>query len=105
MQTYIEQDCTIEHNGHKFTSGGAVVTDSHIVGYLRGPDSRVGDRGEFVSWRGEKLGTYVIISRWRVNNSWQSTHRIAARVFINGVVYSGRGFGSGMLFRGKRVKN
>lgn len=26
MTTYIEQDCTIEHEGRKFESGGAVVT-------------------------------------------------------------------------------
>ena len=99
---YVEKNCTIEHNGRKFTAGGAVVTPEHLVGYLGKPRA---DGSRFLeNWHGKWLGTCWITSTWRTSRSFTSgtMHQVHARV--NGVTYTGRSAGEGMLFRGRRVK-
>ena len=55
MNTYIEQDCTFEHEGRKFTSGGAVVADDVLIAYP-------GDHGMLNDWHGKPLGTWRTLS-------------------------------------------
>ena len=31
---FIEENCTFVHKGRSFTSGGAVITENHLVAYL-----------------------------------------------------------------------
>jgi len=110
---YVEQDCTIQHEGKKFTSGGAVVTPDYIVGYVGKP---IGDgmgcdrcgktsRRYLTDWHGKVIGTCFISSTWRTPNSFTSSvmHQIYAKV--DGVDYTGRGQGEGMIFKGKRCKS
>lgn len=100
---YIETDCIIGHEGRKFESGGAVVTDDRVIGYLKGGERR-GDRGIVTDWHGNQLGTYVVTSRWSTPNSFLSSTRIAVSMQINGKLYYGRSAGSGMSVTGKIYK-
>ncbi len=92
VATYVEQDCTIE--GRAYTAGGAIVTDQFIIGYpAKG--------GILTDWHGAELGTWRSVASWRVHSFIGSTmHQIEARV--DGVTYTGRGFGEGMIYKGKR---
>lgn len=93
---YVELDCAITHEGRTFESGGAYLGGDRLVGYL-------GNGGEFTNWHGDVLGTYRITSSWRIPNSWQSDSMKQVEVDLdNGVVFTGRSMGVGMLFRGKR---
>jgi hypothetical protein len=92
--TYIERDCAIEHEGRKFESGGAVVTEQWIVAYP-------GKNGVLGDWHGNPLGTWRVLSSWRVN-SWIGSTMYSIEARVNGVRYVGRGFGEGMSLRAKR---
>ena len=96
MNNYIEKDCVFTHEGKSFESGGALVTDKHLIAY----PSKDGDLHD---WHGNKIGTYRVISERRVN-SWQGTHYYYMRATVNGKRYSLRGFGEGMVATGKRIK-
>jgi hypothetical protein len=97
MQTpYIEKDCTIEHNGQTFEASGSVVTDDRIVAYL-GADNVLTD------WHGKALGKYRITSTWGINSALSSTMS-QVEATVNGVKYTGRSMGLGMVYNGKRKK-
>jgi len=102
MQTYIEQDCTITHNGHNYTSGGAVVTPAYAVGYLKfdGPEW-LGSTGTLTNWHGERLATARIVAKWPTPRSFMSSHMLQVECCIDGVWFTGRSAGSGMIWRGK----
>ena len=100
---YVERDCTIEHEGRKFESGGAIVTDQYIFAYPR-KDGVLGD------WHGNPIGTYTVISSREAIffgvRSWQGSRYYYMRAILNdGSVYSLRGFGNGCIARGKRIKS
>lgn len=102
MNPFIEQDCTIEHEGRKFTAGGAVVTDDYLVAYP-------GDAGVLNDWHGNAIGTWrVISSRPAVffgHRSWiGSTYYYMRATLTDGRTYSLRGFGKGMSATGRRLK-
>lgn len=91
---YIEADCIFRHDGRDFEAGGAVVLPDSIIAYP-GPD------GVLQDWHGNVLGT------WRATSSWPVRSYIGSRMYqiearVAGVVYTGRGFGVGMIYRGKR---
>lgn len=94
---YVETDCTIEHNGKQFTSGGAVVSEEYLIAYLA-------KNGVLTDWHGNKLGTYRIVSTWETPASYVSSTMHAVHATVNGVLYKGRSAGVGMIFRGKRPK-
>lgn len=91
---YVEQDCTVIHNGSKFSSGGAVVTPDHVIAY---PDKH----GNLTDWHGNKIGTCRSVASWRVE-SFLGTHMHQIEATVNGIIYTGRGFGAGMIYKGKR---
>ena len=96
----IEQDCTVKHEGLEFTAGGAVVTDGYLVAYP-------GDAGALNDWHGRQIGTYRVISTRPAvffgRRSWQGSTYYFMRGTVDGVTYSLRGFGRGMIARGKRI--
>jgi hypothetical protein len=92
--SYIESDCTIEHEGRKFTSGGAVVTDKFITAYL-------GKDGILTDWHGKEIGVYRILSSWPIR-SYISNRMYSVECFVYGVRYVGRGCGVGMSINAKR---
>lgn len=53
--------------------------------------------GDFQS---NPIGTWRSVSAWRVN-SWIGTHMHQIEAVIDGVTYTGRGFGEGMALTGK----
>lgn len=95
MQTYIETNCTIEHKGQQFESGGAVVTEQYVVAYLA-------KDGVITDWHGEPLGTYNILSTWKTPRSYVSSTMHSVECFIQGTRYTGRSAGEGMSIRAKR---
>src|SRR5258705_7219839 len=50
QQPYVEQDCTVEHDGKSFTAGGAVVTDEWLIAYPK-------SGGVLGDWHGHAIGT------------------------------------------------
>ena len=94
---YIETDCTIEHEGRKFTSGGAIVTPERIIAYL-------GKAGTLTDWHGQQIGTYRITSTWCTPRSWFSSTVSQVHAHVDGVNYTGRSAGEGCVFAGKRRK-
>lgn len=97
---YIETDCTIEHDGIKFTAGGAVVTDSHLVAYPK-------EGGILQDWHGKEIGRWYEVSSRRAiffgYESWQGDRYYYMRARVDGKTYSLRGFGAGMVAMGKRI--
>lgn len=94
ITSYVEQDCSIEHDGRTFVAGGAVVTEQWLITYPAA-------NGILKDWHGHPLGTWRVLSSWRVRSYiGDQMHSIECRV--NGVRYVGRGFGEGMSLRAKR---
>ena len=91
---YVETDCTIEHEGRTFEAGGAIVTPDRILAYP-------GEGGVLTDWHGRQLGTWREVARWRVH-SWIGSHMCQIEARVDGVTYTGRGFGVGCIYRGKR---
>lgn len=98
---YIETDCIIEHNGKKFESGGAVVAGNYLIAYPA-------DNGELKDWHGKVIGTYHITSSRPAvffgRRSWVGDRYYFMRAVVDGRQYSIRGFGKGMIAKGKAVK-
>lgn len=95
IASYVEQDCTIEHEGQKFSASGAIVTDKFITAYI-------GKDGDLTDWHGKQIGRYRIISSWRTPRSFVSSHMHSVECFVNGIRYVGRSSGTGMYIRAKR---
>ena len=94
---YIETDCTFTHGGKTFESGGAMVTPDFIVAYL-------GKDGVLTDWHGERLGTYRIVSTWKTPRSYVSSSMSQVIATVDGVSYTGRSAGVGMVYKGRRTK-
>src|ERR1700691_1873235 len=94
--TFIERDCVIEHEGRSYEASGAIVSPECIVAYL-GRDNVLTD------WHGNSLGTYRVTSTWRTPRSYVSTTMSQVRAIVNGVTYTGRSAGQGMIYCGRRV--
>lgn len=99
--TFVEKNCVVEFQGRKFEAGGAVVTENYLVAY---PDKN----GRLNDWRGNQIGTWrVISSRPAVFFGYRScfsSRYFYMRATVNGVVYSLRGFGEGMVAKGRKIR-
>lgn len=92
---------TITHNGRDFTSGGAYIDPDRAIGYPKFESDHIGASGVMQSWNGDTLGTASITSSWRINSHW-APRMFQIECVIDGRTYTGRGMGSGMIWRGKR---
>ncbi len=92
--TYVEAGCTVEHEGRTFEAGGAVVTPERIFAYC-GPDRVLTD------WHGSPLGTWRTVASWPVF-SYMGSRMCQIEARVDGVTYTGRGFGEGLCYRGRR---
>jgi hypothetical protein len=102
MQTpFVEKNCVVTHEGKSFESGGAVVTDNYLIAYP-------GENGVLNDWHGNQIGTWKIINarlaRFFGQTSWQGPKYYYMRALVNGKQYSLRGFGKGMIAKGKAIK-
>ena len=93
---FIEQGCCIEHQGRKFCAGGAVVTSEHIIAYPK-------ENGVLGDWNGNAIGTWRSVANWRVN-SYMGIYLHQIEAVVGKVRYTGRGFGIGCIYRGRRKK-
>ncbi|MEM9356053.1 MAG: hypothetical protein AAGB04_07565 [Pseudomonadota bacterium] len=93
---YVESECVVEHEGQRFEAGGAVVTPERIIAYL-------GKNGKLHDWHGRELGTYRITSSWRIHSYMTNTMNQVEAV-VQGVTYTGRSGGVGLVYRGRRKR-
>ena len=98
MTTFIERKCLVTHNGRKFEAGGAVITPEYLIAY---PD----DGGVLRDWHGKEIGTYAFqTSRPAVffgRRSWVGNTFYTMCAWVNGKTYTLRGFGVGMIAKGR----
>jgi hypothetical protein len=94
MKTFIEKDCTIEHEGRKFEAGGAVVTSDFLIAYPK-------ENGVLGDWHGNAIGTWRVLSSWKIR-SFYADRMYSLEARVNGVRYVGRGMGVGMSLKAKR---
>lgn len=87
-----EKLATIRFEGKDYESQGAYVDPIVCNAYL-------GEKGQLITWQGEVIGTYVVKGRWP-NKAGEPMFQIEAEV--NGIKYTGRSAGHGMLFKGRR---
>ena len=103
QREFIEQDCTVVHDGRQFTSGGAFVTETLARGYLQfDTPEMLGVTGSVTDWHGNLLGTARIVGKWPTPRSWMSSHMLQVECCIDGISYTGRGAGNGMAWTGNR---
>lgn len=87
----------VEHDGKEYAARGATVTPEYAVAYpAKG--------GILCSWGGDMIG------RWRATASWPVRSYMGSRMYqieavIDGRTYTGRGFGEGMLWKGKAKRS
>lgn len=98
MNTRVEHDTfgeigIIEHEGREYAARGATVTPDYATAYpAKG--------GILCDWSGNQIGRWRAVAWWPVRSYLGSTmYQIEA--VIDGRTYTGRGFGEGMLWRGK----
>jgi len=93
---YVEKDCIFTFQGKDFEAGGAFVSPTHIVAYPA-KDGILND------WHGHAIGTWRAVSSWKLPlSAWISDRMYQIEATVNGTVYTGRGCGVNMLYRGKR---
>ncbi len=91
---YVEPDCVFDLEGRRLESGGAFVSPEYIVAYP-------GANGALLAWHGERLGSWRAVSSWRVE-SYMGSRMFQVEARVNGVAYTGRGFGEGCIYRDRR---
>ena len=94
---FIEADCVFTHEGRTYEAGGAVVTPARAVGYVKAANERSGCVVEITDWHGRTIGHGVITAVWRTPRMMQ------VRAVIDGVAYTGRSCGNGMIWSGRRA--
>jgi len=100
------EEGTVVHEGRKFTSGGSAVTSTHAIGYPK----KVNGQLVLTTWDGKRvLGRGRTVSSWPCRapgggHCWQGSRIYQMMFCIGGRRYTGRGFGEGMLWRGKAQK-
>lgn len=96
-ELYIEKDCIFTHEGKTFSSGGAYVAPNYLIAYPA-------KDGALHNWHGKILGSWRAVSSWLVR-SYYGPRMYQIEATVNGITYTGRGFGEGMLFRGRAKKS
>lgn len=94
MSVFVERDCVFEHEGRSFGAGGAVVAPGVVVAYPAAG-------GVLRDWHGRELGSWRSVASWPVR-SFVGSRMFQIEARLDGVTYTGRGFGEGCLYRGKR---
>jgi hypothetical protein len=94
---YDEGQLGFEFQGKTYLANGAQVDERFCIGYL-------GAGGKLLSCGGAELGRYRIRSTWRMPRScFISSYQHQVVATVDGRTYTGRSFGSHMIFKGRRV--
>jgi hypothetical protein len=96
---YVEQNCVITHEGREFESGGAVVTPYYVIAYVKDVLNNI---VTLTDWHGNELGHGRVKAYWATPRSYISSRCYQIDGTINGVTYTGRSAGVGMIWKGKR---
>jgi hypothetical protein len=109
---YVEQDCCFEHEGRSFCAGGAAINGDVAIGYVTGlpEDDRAArlsafrvSLGVITNWHGdETLGRITRFTSWPIR-SYLSPRMYQITARIDGVFYTGRSGGNGMIWRARKV--
>ena len=93
----------MELEGKMCESGGAVVTPEYAIAYFTEDKSRLGGCS-LTTWGGKLLTEDVsIIASWHTPRSCVSGEMFQVAAIIDGVRYTGRTCGEGMIWKGKRT--
>lgn len=65
----------------------------------------LGQNGVFEDLNGQRIGKYALVYGWKTPNSHVSDRMYQVEVIVNGVLYTGRSAGVGMLFNGRMKKS
>ena len=95
METVIETNCVIEHEGHRFESGGSVIYDNYIIAYMST------DMNTITNWHGEFIARARVTKSWTIR-SYMSNKMHQVYITVNGVHYTGRTLGAGMIVKLKK---
>lgn len=95
---YTEENCFFEVNGKEYWAGGAIVNENLCIAYLA-------KDGRLNNWKGEQIGTYKIIRTWNTPKSYVSSRQHQVEAVVDGITYTGRSAGIGMMYKGKRKKS
>ena len=88
---------SFDFQGKTYHARGAFVDDLRCVGYL-------GEDGKLYACNGKTLGTYRIIATWRMPRTcFISPYQYQVEAKVDGMTYTGRSFGKGMIFKGRRL--
>lgn len=74
-----------------------------VSGYPKFERDTIGAIGPLNDWNGNKIGTARIVSSWATPKSYVSSRMYQIEATIDGVRYTGRGAGSGMVWGGRPV--
>jgi hypothetical protein len=88
----IETDCAITFHGRKYEANGAMITDRWIIAYMSN------DMGSVTDWHGETLGHAKVKTSWATPTN-DRCYQVECNV--NGITYTGRTGGGGMIYKGK----
>ena len=72
-----------------------MTTPNYLVAYP-GPNAVLQD------WHGNAIGTWRSVTSWRTPRSFTADRMYQIEATVNGVTYTGRGGGVGLIFRGRR---
>lgn len=78
-------------------AGGAAVTPNAIVAYPKA-------NGILGDWHGKPIGTWRAVSTWRTPRSFFPSTMSQIEATVDGITYTGRGAGEGMVYHGSRKK-
>lgn len=99
--TDVEADCTITHEGRTYEAGGAVIAAEYAIAYV---SAIKGDLAQLTDWHGNPLGAGRVASTWRADPRCYLTDRwYQIEATLNGVRYTGRSGGAGLVWKGKRT--
>jgi len=91
----VEPDCAITFHGRKYEANGAVVRPQWIIAYMATDMSGITD------WHGNRLGDATIKTSWATPTSYISERCYQVEATVNGITYTGRTGGGGMIYKGK----
>lgn len=78
-----------------------MITDNYLIAYPA-------ENGILNDWRGNKIGSYTVVSYWPAIffgcRSHYGSHVYAMRARVGQREYSLRGFGVGMIAKGKAIR-
>ena len=91
----------VTHDGKEYSALGSVVTPDRLVAYM---GKKFAPTLCFITtWEGTVIGAGRIRSTWTTPRSYISSEMYQVEAVVNGVHYTGRCAGDGMIFKGKRV--